>query len=259
MAKTFDYSACRADLKSVPTERDRLRELEKEIREGVATFYHVGVKLKEIHDNYLYKADGFDTWQSYCRERWEWTAERARQLIVASEYREALPAPPATSEAPTNCWSEGTVRELARLGSKRDAARVAAKVVEAVEQSKARANGDPAARPLKLTQATVRKFVDEDLGVNRAAKARETKRRREEASRPELNPYLLDMAGRLEVETEKLATVNDDGWLHFNREHPRALERLLAACEALAALLRRAKAAPPTGTVQDGRGGGEAG
>jgi hypothetical protein len=100
----------------------------------------------------------------------------------------------------------------------------------------------PAARPLKLTQATVRKFVDEDLGVNRAAKSRETKRRREEEAQPELDQCLLGMAGRLKVQTEKLATVNDDGWGHSNREHPRALERLLAACDALAALLRRAKA-----------------
>ena len=55
--------------------KQRLRTLEKEIRSGMEEFYYVGMKLKEIRDEELYKEDGFETWEKYCRERWEWDRE----------------------------------------------------------------------------------------------------------------------------------------------------------------------------------------
>src|SRR5262245_45129535 len=142
------------------TRKQRLRTLENEIRTGMEEFYYTGMKLKEIRDDELYKEDGFATWEAYCKERWEWSRQHVHRLITASEYREKLPASPNGDKE----WSEATVRELTRIEDKRDAAKVAAKVVKAVEQSEKEAARNPEVKPIKLTAATVRKFVDADLG-----------------------------------------------------------------------------------------------
>ena len=71
--------------------KQRLRTLEKEIRSGMEEFYYTGMKLKEIKDDELYKEDGFETWEAYCRERWEWSRDYALKLISAAEYRKKLP------------------------------------------------------------------------------------------------------------------------------------------------------------------------
>ena len=92
-------------------------------------FYYTGMKLKEIRDDELYKEDGFETWEKYCREQWEWEARYVKRLITASEYREKLPSGPTG----TVDWSECSVRELKRIPNKKQAARVAAKAVKAVE------------------------------------------------------------------------------------------------------------------------------
>src|SRR5262245_58663391 len=116
------------------TRKQRLRMLENEIRSGMEQFYVVGMRLKEIRDDELYQADGFATWEAYCKGRWEWTKDYCNKLMRAADYRKALPD--------TNCirdqgagWNEGTVRELTRIPDKRQATRVAQKVVKAVEQS----------------------------------------------------------------------------------------------------------------------------
>jgi hypothetical protein len=212
----------------------KLRACEKVVAEGIEQFAKVGRALRQIRDDELFKEDGFQTWEAYCKARWEWTAERARQLIVAAEYRDRLPEPPKTSDNPTNCWKEGSVRELTRL-EKQDAVRVASKVVRAVEQSAKEAAGNPDVKQLKLTAATVRKFVDEDLGIDRAAKAKETKRQREEQSYPELHCFLNDMTGQIEAQVEKLKTVidNTDAWDMLEENYPGVMQRFYAAQEAL--------------------------
>jgi hypothetical protein len=146
----------------------RLRTLENLIREGMEEFYYTGMKLKEIRDDELYKEDGFKTWTEYCRVRWEWTRRHTTQLITAAEYREKLP----TGTTGSGDWSERSVRELTRLEDERAAVKVATKVLEAVEASAQK----PGGKPVRLTAGTVRRFVDAELGVDRAATARETKR-----------------------------------------------------------------------------------
>lgn len=217
--------------------KQRLRTLENEIRSGMEEFYYTGMKLKEIRDDELYKEDGFDTWERYCRERWDWSSEHCRRLIVASEYRAKLPTPPIGGVE----WSEGSVRELTRLEDKRDAAKVAAKVIKAVEQSEKEAAKDPEIKPIKLTAALVRKFVDADLGVDRGAKAQKTKRQREEESKPELHRFLIDMAGRLEAEVEMLDAVADnrEAWKLLRESHPGVMKRFIEACDSLAVLIER--------------------
>ena len=141
--------------------KQRLRTLEKEIRSGMEEFYYVGMKLKEIRDEELFKEDGFETWERYCKERWEWDRTYVHRLITASEYREKLPALPNGQQE----WSERSVRELTRIPDKRQAARVAERIVKEIEKSHKEAAKDREQRPLDATASTVRKFVDDDLVV----------------------------------------------------------------------------------------------
>ena len=113
-------------------------------------FYHTGQKLKEIRDQNLYLEDGFKTWDEYCLKRWEWNRSHVHRLITASEYREKLPTLPSGQHD----WSERSVRELTRIPDKKQAARVAVKVVKEIEKNDG-----------KLTANVVKKFVDDDLGV----------------------------------------------------------------------------------------------
>ena len=203
--------------------KQRLRKLENEIRSGLEEFYYTGMKLKEIRDDELYKEDGFGTWEKYCRVRWEYSRAHAHKLITASEYRAKLPALPTGQQK----WSERSVRELTRIPDKKQAAKVAAKVIKEVEQ---KAKTDPKA---KLTSTVVKRFVDEDLGV-----------KKEKPTPPPPKPdttladYLRSKIGTIEGITENLSEVPADGWTLLETSHPQLATRLVTACGELAELLR---------------------
>jgi hypothetical protein len=61
-----------------------LAECETVIERGLQTFVEVGNALLAIRDQRLYR-QGHGTFEAYCRDRWRFTATRARQLISASE------------------------------------------------------------------------------------------------------------------------------------------------------------------------------
>jgi hypothetical protein len=235
--------------------KKRLRALEDEICSGLEEFYYTGMKLKEIKDDQLYKEDGFETWEVYCKVRWEWSNSYVARLITSSEYREKLPSP--SSNLPNGQeklleWSERSVRELTRLENKKDAARVAAKVLKAVEQSAKEVAKDPKAKRLILSAATVRKFVDADLGVDRAAKAKETRRKNEEPEETEIGPeekgfaypskvreLLIDATDSMNFVAEMLKNAGDDEWTPFSESNPGVVKRLTEACESLVGQLGR--------------------
>jgi hypothetical protein len=124
-------------------------------------FYYTGMKLKEIRDDELYKEDGFETWEKYCRARWQWSKQYAYRLILAAEYRAVLPEVPNGTDGEKREWNEFSMRELRRIPDKKEAARVAKKVIAEVDKT-------PDA---KLTSTLVRKVVDEELGVKRTKSA----------------------------------------------------------------------------------------
>jgi hypothetical protein len=155
-----------------PSRAQRLESLEADIRRGLEEFYHTGMKLKEIRDDELYREAGFDTFEAYCKGRFDWSKGRASQLIKASEYRAELPEFTNGKQGQGDYqWSERSVRELTRIGDKRVAALVAAAVIKEVQESKEAAAKDPGVKPLKLTAALVREYVDVALGINRTAEA----------------------------------------------------------------------------------------
>jgi hypothetical protein len=197
--------------------KQRLRTLENEIRSGMEEFYYTGMKLKEIRDDELYKEDGFETWERYCRGRWEWDRNHVYRLITAAEYRQVMPT--GHQE-----WSERSVRELTRIPDKKDAARVAKKIIEHVEKSK---DG-------KLTSTVVRRFVDEDLGVVHSKTEPLPKE-----NGIDLDTYLSNETGSLKGMREALMNINDDGWELLSRRNPQLMKRFITACDSLADVIRR--------------------
>jgi hypothetical protein len=138
-------------------------------------------------------------------------------------------------------WSQRELLEFARLApkskeagqphdvdklNKRDAERVAKKVIDHCEKEGA-----------KLTSTVVRKFVDEELGVDRAAKAKQTR----ESAGIDLADYARRTLGTIEGIFEVLDKVTKDGWklrLLWCAAAPwagRCLSALLGPCGLLGA------------------------
>lgn len=67
------------------TRGTHLEMLEVRIEESIRTHYmEVGSALEEIRETKLYRAAGYETFDAYCRDRWQFSASRARQMIAAS-------------------------------------------------------------------------------------------------------------------------------------------------------------------------------
>jgi len=71
--------------------RGRLDELELVINKNMRAFYEIGTALKEIRDSRLYKdVLGYDTFEDYCRERWDFGRHYANYQIGATQVLENL-------------------------------------------------------------------------------------------------------------------------------------------------------------------------
>lgn len=90
-------------------EQSRLAACETVIEAGLATFVDVGTALLEVRDSRLYRAE-YATFESYCADRWNMVASRARQLIAAANTVGNLSS--VTTVTPAN---ERTARELMGL------------------------------------------------------------------------------------------------------------------------------------------------
>lgn len=239
----------------------RLRTLESQIRQNYEAFLRTGFALKEIRDDRLFLEDGFETWDAYLKERVgaEFGIEerQARALISSAQIRFKLPDPPDANgtAVPLDDWSIKALNEFARLApkdesrpghppdydrlSKNDVQRVAKKVTDHCQ-----ANGID-----KPTAPIVRKFVDEDLGVDRAAQAKATKEKREAARHPELRQFINELIAKIDVNRMNLETVSrdygDPAWGQFNEDNPGLMDRLAAACGRLADVASKAAAARP--------------
>jgi hypothetical protein len=232
--------------------RTRLKTLEAEIEQGMEKFYYVGMKLKQIKDEELYKDDGFKTFAEYVRKRWEWSRQHCDRLIQSAKIRGAIPSAPIGANKTDGYypqWSEASVRELGRIKNQdgevdaKEAAKVAHKVIAHLGK-----NAEE-----KLTARVVRRFVDEDLGVKRGKKAPA-----EPPLSRDLHELLRDYAASLEGMRENLEPIPLDSWRHMRAKHPIPAERLAEECERLAALLRRvvdecSRKGPANNRAQSGR------
>jgi hypothetical protein len=85
-----------------------LEQLEGVIQKNIGAFYEVGRALMEIRDKGLYRdVLGYDTFEAYCKGRWDLSRPRAYQLIDAVEVKNNLST---TVDIP-----ERQIRPLAKL------------------------------------------------------------------------------------------------------------------------------------------------
>ena len=116
----------------------RLAELEAAIENGLQAFREAGWALAQIRDAGLYRAE-YGTFEVYCKSRWGFTSERARQLMSAAK----IP----TIVGVTN---EGQARALAPLVGDVEAAQHAVDSVQATgAKVTARALSDAVRRRLQ--------------------------------------------------------------------------------------------------------------
>lgn len=71
------------------SEAGELVECEAVIERGLATFYDVGTALLKIRDERLYRST-HDTFEDYCRGRWQMSRPQAYRLIEAAAIAENL-------------------------------------------------------------------------------------------------------------------------------------------------------------------------
>ena len=68
-----------------------LKTSEGVIEKGRWAFIEVGNALADIRERRGYKTAGFETFEEYCRGRWDWTVKTATVYIGAAEVASALP------------------------------------------------------------------------------------------------------------------------------------------------------------------------
>lgn len=94
-------------------ELTRLAHCESVIQEGLSTFVSVGAALTEIRELALYKAQ-FDSFDTYLRERWGFSKQRAHQICSAAIVSRILRDAPTKSGEPRDVMptNERQVRAL---------------------------------------------------------------------------------------------------------------------------------------------------
>jgi hypothetical protein len=229
----------------------RLQAAEKQIAEAAADIANkgveIGLQLIGIRDNELWK-ETHPSWNQYLATRGHELVDKsfaqAAKLIVAAEVSRRLPD--KNSLGAETVLTASHYQELGRLvptvplkkeqgkgaGTERDFTRLRPQTLARVlDRAAANApHGTPSVQD-------VRRSVDKELGIDRAAQAKETKRQREEAAQPELGRYLIDLSGSLEVDAEKLATVNQDAWKWLERKYPGLVPNVIAGCKSLLEVL----------------------
>lgn len=117
------------------------RNDEATITNGLQTFYEVGCALARIRDSKSYKlVAGFDTFEEYCRERWDMGYRHANKVIAAADVVHNLTpigvtptvesqARPLTKLAPEQ-QREAWQRALELAGDRRITAKLVGSVVD---------------------------------------------------------------------------------------------------------------------------------
>ena len=65
--------------------QEQINRLESIIESNQRNFHSVGQALKEIRDNHFYRNLGFDSFESYVKNRWDIGKSHAYRLIDAAQ------------------------------------------------------------------------------------------------------------------------------------------------------------------------------
>lgn len=242
----------------------KLTECEKVIKKHAAEFVAVGNALKEIRDDELWReVPGCDGWVDYLNNRvadhFGIARTQSNNLINAAEVASKLD--PVVSGS----FTSRVVTELSRLAPKEshrgnkpsyNFAKLRKRDVQRVVK-KAQLMAEETGKE-KITAAIVRKCVDDELGIDRAAKAREAraeeKRRVERWERQErehqdrmnsLPTVLVNKQFELRKLLEQLQEVPPEGWHFLHKEKGYVATQLSQVCRELAEFLDQTKPKKP--------------
>ena len=211
-----------ADDRAVVSRQERARTLTEEIRaeieQSFESFYHVGIKLRNVEWRFL----GYLSFKEYLREELEITPTHAYRLMDAAELRPKLPESPIGHSA-NGAWTETKVRELLRLETPQDQVRVSRKICQHLEK-----NPDE-----KFTAKLVRKFVEEE----KAPKPKRQKRAIE--GEGNLHKILMRWIYQMQEWRESLMkNVPKEGWELLREQQPEVMKRFIAECDSWTDLAR---------------------
>jgi hypothetical protein len=134
-------------------EASALNHCERRIHEGLGRFRDVGLALASIRDNRLYRATDA-TFEIYCRERWQWSRQRAHQMIECAEVAASLPG-----DCQPLVDNERQARELAKVEPEKraevlaKAAQAGPVTAKAIKQAAQDAEPEPVVREDSETRA----------------------------------------------------------------------------------------------------------
>jgi len=222
--------------------KQRLQTLEQQIRKDSEALQKHGLRighaLCEIRDNHLW-AEEYDSWTQYLTDRAQELVGKSFvqsvKLIRAAEIQKRLP----TRMLDDSSLTPSHLVEIGRLapnaakdsgrGVEKDYSRLRKNDVARVLKSATKIAGDKTPSVQDL-----RKAVDHDLGIDRAAKAKGTKQKREEdAERPNLRDYITQETGSIQGVLENLRKVPQDAWHVFNDENLYFTNQFQTACAEL--------------------------
>lgn len=112
-----------------------LKSLEAVIEKGKQTFVDVGQALGTIQEKKLYR-EKFDTFEEYCKERWNWSRQYATNVINASGVVAALP-----QKLSTMVDNERAARALAKVPPKERA--------KVLREAVAKSDGPPTGKQIE--------------------------------------------------------------------------------------------------------------
>jgi hypothetical protein len=207
--------------------KQRLRTLENEIREGLLegaeAFYYVGMRLKEIRDDELWKEESFSSWNKYLDSgRLDMSNAHARKFVQSAEYRHAIGVS-SNSRKPECQWSHHAFEQLTRVPLEH-ASRVAVKIEKQAEK-----------QGVKLTGSFVRGIVDHEL--DRPPRQPKSKAPKDNGD-GNVHRYLEQYASEIAGMREALEDVPQAGWLLLNQKWSSVINRLIDECDRLAEFLR---------------------
>jgi hypothetical protein len=115
------------------SEQTTLASLEEKIEQGLQTFVEVGLALMEIRDRKLYR-DEHSTFKEYCKERWNFSDSRGRQLILAAKFAIRAGEDRYSGNAPAVVLNERQARKLAREQREPEITEAEFEVIEEAKQ-----------------------------------------------------------------------------------------------------------------------------
>lgn len=143
-------------------EQRELEELEREIEKAQKDYaIRIGRALQAIRNNRLYR--GYTTFQAYCLQRWNFSFQRASQLIQAYEVSTVLAGDSTVVEDRSTIINERQARELAPLLDQPDELRSVWE--EAWEKTNGKLTSNKIREVRKIREASREVSVPPPIGV----------------------------------------------------------------------------------------------